>query len=581
MFDFNLVRNWYTIVPKTRGLNPFDKNVIRALIGIHKAINFPVSKVFVDYNCDTAYTDLNNIWVSGHYCSYENIQTLINDSLFYDEFKGLTSNRDKVLLAFCIYNTFFFHEKNHILYTYDAKSELKYVSGRELRTRVFNLIEDVFINNISMGQNINIFFKVFYTLMYNNVERKDYERLVNKIKSGDFEDNDYADYVLGHLFYLIFDTVVYDRYSYVFILPDKYRVDSNIKRRYDNVLRGLNNLFTSNKKDRYYISKDIFEFLSLFCESGRDGEEQQDKLARKYDIGSIDNLTFSDRTLSFGQELTGLKHGSYQIQDGLENRLVVKPVTDYSSNYPLEKGKGLAGFGKAYKYKNGIDRRQSNLYKSGKRIVEDSLVNFFIDGAIFEKDEDFNEVETKPETAILVDLSASMSSRILKVLPEVYGFTEGLKKANFPVSVWGHTTNQEGSLLVNSYCWNMKDHNGNIKRHSNLKERLNRLYGVSMSTNEDYLAITHVCANGFTGKNKKVLIVASDGKPSRGGGAVKETIRVVERLRRSGYLIFALSLTENVVGDNNHIYGSKFNLEAYGNKLPIALKQLGNALSKK
>lgn len=189
-----------------------------------------------------------------------------------------------------------------------------------------------------------------------------------------------------------------------------------------------------------------------------------------------------------------------------------------------------------------------------------------------------------PEVIMLVDISGSTNSNYgmkhylkneeLELVQS--GFTS-LQKANMPGLVLCHTHTNENNLyavvsnkmrFVNSKNHTTSDNN---KRFAVAHQQLPN------SSNADGIAMLHASQYFSDNAKAKILIHFSDGLPSvapRGYSGEEHVIKTVKFLRHKGITVYSFSVVEEVVPNNNKLYGKEYNFEAYGNKLAGALQKV-------
>lgn len=177
------------------------------------------------------------------------------------------------------------------------------------------------------------------------------------------------------------------------------------------------------------------------------------------------------------------------------------------------------------------------------------------------------------EVIILVDCSGSMAKnyKIKKALSAAYGAAMGLQNGGHKVCVVGHTaelgitkgfTELTNSLMVYTFK-NFKDSVVTLSKNIDIFVS----FFDTKANNNDDLAILH-CVNLFTKeRNKKNLIVISDGMPASHRinieGLGKEWARdAVNLLRTKNISVFSISIDKAAFEPNNFIYGEQYNLNS-------------------
>ena len=95
------------------------------------------------------------------------------------------------------------------------------------------------------------------------------------------------------------------------------------------------------------------------------------------------------------------------------------------------------------------------------------------------------------------------------------------------------------------------------------------------------------CARHYTinENGARTLIVLSDGRPAGAGydgweDALYKTRKVVNDLRRRGIVVYSLSLIEEVIENNDKIYGEKWNIRLNESPLQNMLDELVKVVRK-
>ncbi len=221
-----------------------------------------------------------------------------------------------------------------------------------------------------------------------------------------------------------------------------------------------------------------------------------------------------------------------------------------------------------------MDIEKSQPARSGIALIPTRIVNIFTDEKIFSPLPE-NETERDSEVIVLVDASGSMRGHSLRfagtdgemkymslydgVVGAAYAMADGFQRANVTCSVFAHSTLPNSGdapficKLTDQYSLNRMNEFTNA----------GQLYSRN---NADSYAIDEV-AQYFSQDGRDIgrtLIVLSDGQPAFNGyrsdhNGDQMTKESAEKLRKEGIKVYSISLTENVVRDNDRIYGKENN----------------------
>lgn len=254
--------------------------------------------------------------------------------------------------------------------------------------------------------------------------------------------------------------------------------------------------------------------------------------------------------------------------DILDPRVSKTQIYDHRNKNIME-DPAFSGLGRLLELLRSINVTPGPRKRHGNNILNKSLAGIVTqDPKIFYQKQAImthNEIEV----ILLVDMSGSMLSGNLigRVLNAAWGAFESLRKSRAYCAVYGHTS---GEYDESDQCTVYRIAASGIgESTSDTSRRFKTAGQVTTQNNFDGYAIEAV-AKKFTGRDcPKVLLVLSDGQPNgRGYGgpnASKHTANVVRTLRKRGITVISLSLREEVVGSNDNIYGSAFNIAAYSN----------------
>jgi hypothetical protein len=221
-----------------------------------------------------------------------------------------------------------------------------------------------------------------------------------------------------------------------------------------------------------------------------------------------------------------------------------------------------------------MDIEKSQPARSGIALIPTRIVNMFTDEKIFSPLPE-SETERDSEVIVLVDASGSMRGRSLRfnsvdgklkymslydgVVGAAYAMADGFQRANVICSVFAHST-LPGTGDTPFICKLTDQYS--LNRMNEFADA-GKIYSCN---NADSCAIDQV-AQHFSQDGRDIgrtLIVLSDGQPAFRGyrsdrSGDKMTRESAERLRKEGIKVYSISLTENVVYDNDRIYGKENN----------------------
>lgn len=169
------------------------------------------------------------------------------------------------------------------------------------------------------------------------------------------------------------------------------------------------------------------------------------------------------------------------------------------------------------------------------------------------------------EILILVDCSGSMTSgrNIWTAIEAAYAAASSLESARHSVAVYGHTADHD---TVNDFASTiLYRFKGFSESFASVKVRFEHFFkyaNIYLYNNDDELAILEVSKRFTPVRNKKTLIVISDGSPaSYRGPDIKSTAAAVAKVRSNGIGVVSISIEKDAVRTNNQIYGEKFNVD--------------------
>ena len=169
------------------------------------------------------------------------------------------------------------------------------------------------------------------------------------------------------------------------------------------------------------------------------------------------------------------------------------------------------------------------------------------------------------EILILVDCSGSMVSgrNILMAIEASYAAASSLESARHSVAVYGHTADHD---TVNEFAsTTIYRFKGFSEPFASVKNRFEHFFNHAaryLYNNDDELAILEVSKRFTPARNKKTLIVISDGSPAcYRGPDIRSTAAAVANIRSRGIGVVSISIEKDAVRPNNQIYGESFNVD--------------------
>ena len=221
-----------------------------------------------------------------------------------------------------------------------------------------------------------------------------------------------------------------------------------------------------------------------------------------------------------------------------------------------------ATFVKELVAKRTINRVPGMARKSGSVMVKSRLHRIATDGKVFAKRDSEKKTLKRVEVIINIDMSSSTHGRIFNgELTAAYEMAKALRRARIPFSVFGHTSKgHDDPKIYHIFSYDMKVTN------VDLEERFEMASRIKLSQNFDGVVIDYL-SEKFTGRDaNRFMINLSDGEPAApsyyGNAAETHTMKMIARARRKGIVVMSISVVGSVVGSNDRIYGSKWNLDA-------------------
>ena len=169
------------------------------------------------------------------------------------------------------------------------------------------------------------------------------------------------------------------------------------------------------------------------------------------------------------------------------------------------------------------------------------------------------------EILILVDCSGSMASgrNILMAIEASYAAASSLESARHSVAVYGHTADHDTvNEFASTIIYRFKGFSEPFVSVKNRFEHFFRNAARYLYNNDDELAILEVSKRFTPARNKKTLIVISDGSPAcYRGPDIRSTAAAVANIRSRGIGVVSISIEKDAVRPNNQIYGESFNVD--------------------
>lgn len=168
------------------------------------------------------------------------------------------------------------------------------------------------------------------------------------------------------------------------------------------------------------------------------------------------------------------------------------------------------------------------------------------------------------EILILIDCSGSMTSRrnIWRALEAAYAAASSLESARHSVAVYGHSADHDTiEDFASTTIYRFKGFN---ETFASVKHRFEYFYSNAncyLSNNDDEIAISEVSKRFTPARNKKTLIVISDGQPAaRRCPDISSTAKAVAAVRSKGIGVISISIEKGAVPSNDRIYGKDNNV---------------------
>ena len=278
------------------------------------------------------------------------------------------------------------------------------------------------------------------------------------------------------------------------------------------------------------------------------------------------------------------------------NPVIFKDVLDVGGgSEKLEPNRSWLQLGQFIRYARSINHTPGRMRDEGSDVSAENLFRIATDSQFLFNKDGKSMRRGAPELILLIDASGSMRGRygfgrsLMQVVSEAaLGAFMSMVEARLPCAVYAHTTTNgpkgEHSHVVAVAAYQMPLLSKRLSVTGDTKTRFGKLMGVDSNNNLDGVALEYVGHRFTSQPGSKLVAVLSDGRPAGhiygGEAAMNHTARVAVGLRKQGIGVMSFSLVESVVRENDRIYGEKYNMRAYGEKLTPALRQIVQELSK-
>jgi hypothetical protein len=301
---------------------------------------------------------------------------------------------------------------------------------------------------------------------------------------------------------------------------------------------------------------------------------QEDNANTEADINELQFSKTSDEMKQATKEINqAMVSGGWDQSDNTEELTVMDIMdTDVLKTIPIIASSVFENLGSVVRQ---IKTKQSepiepHLY--GHDLLEDQLFRAVTDRKVMGTLEDIQKPPQK-EWKILVDLSGSTSrwvetqnggGSIWQIELETgKGAFLALRDAREEVAFYGHTT-YTGPIVYKIAS----------SKDTNINRRFNLASGVYKGSNYDDIVIEWIARHEFKHKDSlKFILVLSDGKPC-GYGGIRKLKEVVDQLRKRDFVIISFSLVQEVIHNNDAIYGKKWNIDASSGDVDQKMREL-------
>ena len=331
-----------------------------------------------------------------------------------------------------------------------------------------------------------------------------------------------------------------------------------------NVVELLNQA-VFHTSDSFWIANELYKiFVSTEASKNKTRMSQEAENAAAKEIEKIaesDKKTFD----SVNEEKEMVKGG---IQSLVEFDILSNPkkMSYYSYSDDEVEISAKFGFIKKLKVSRQVMPTLREPKTRGNTLVNTRISRIATDGKIFSsRGESVASVQKKqPEFIILGDFSGSMWRIIGEVNETIRKMAKAMLEVGVTFAVYGHTSYDTDTAKDVPVVYHIFSNRTNGRIDSNLDARFDAVKEVRLQENYDGFAIKHVSQKFNRSAQSKVLIVISDGAPAGPGydDGREHTKKMIEEARRNGIKVISISLTADVMGENDRIYGKTFNVDA-------------------
>ncbi len=217
--------------------------------------------------------------------------------------------------------------------------------------------------------------------------------------------------------------------------------------------------------------------------------------------------------------------------------------------------------------KRTLNRTPGAARTRGSVMVKSRLTRIATDGKIFAKRDTERFTLKRIEVIINIDFSGSTSGYVIdNEVGCAMEMSKTLRAARIAHSVYAHTSGPDSRsqpLLIHIFSHDMEETN------QNWDERFAKAAKLELAENYDGV-VMEALQEKFTDRGgSKYIINLSDGSPAgpgyHGRAADDHTRSEIEKARKRGIGVFAISVVSGVVVANDRIYGSQFNVDGSKN----------------
>lgn len=475
-------------------------------------------------------------------------------------------------------NAFIIHEALHGKYTYPITSPLglaklnrknlnKHVDVNLIST-ICNIIEDIYIEYEGKKEAFGFFLEVPYVFMFSEDKLDDVVENEQHLESMIFFKNIN---LRNHCYFV--DDPIGSEVSKLLYEAEK---ETDIQKRhiiswkiYDILILGEEFINTSKKTTSVWVEKGD-EFLDGFSVSP---DNKSIDISIKNDFNKRQKLYRIVNKINneLDEQIKGFLNdpSNYKFSSKNEPETIVVDVTDLQ--YQESNVEFVQEFGDFAKYIINIRTPKTikGVAKKRGRISNTDIYRIATDSRVCRKKTQETGIKNI-EISLLVDASGSMGGFYDEVLDVAYTIFISLRNARIPISVLSHTTKSSDD---NPYIIKIASYNMAYKNSVDIEQYFSNAKKIHQKNNADGIAILEA-SKMFTARNyKKFIIVLSDGLPAYGfcgkNDSIQHTKETIDNLRRKGVEIYSFSIKQDVVKNNNFIYGENFNINAVNLNIEI------------